>query len=126
MDYFNAYRNLKLSRDDKGVLVAELHCSGGLFLMDAQSHTELGEAFQRIGEYRANKIFILTGAGGEFITDVEATRAWTIYVLRGFSTFSLNALRRLLSFFPSSQVSSEGFSPFLRWLFSCEGLPVFW
>jgi len=71
MDYFNAYRNLKISRDNKGVLVAELHTNGGAFLMTALSHTELGEAFQRIGEDRANKIVILTGAGGEFITDVD-------------------------------------------------------
>ena len=30
-DYFAAYRNLKLSRDAKGVLVAEFHSDGGPF-----------------------------------------------------------------------------------------------
>ena len=39
-DYFAAYRNLKLSRDDKGVLVAEFHSDGGPFIMNAQAHTE--------------------------------------------------------------------------------------
>ena len=70
-DYFAAYRNLKLSRDDKGVLVAEFHSDGGPFIMTAQSHTEFVDAFHRIGQDRANKIVIITGAGGNFIGDVE-------------------------------------------------------
>jgi enoyl-CoA hydratase/carnithine racemase len=69
-DYFNAYHNLKLTRDDKGVLIAEFHTNGGPFIMTAQSHTEFVEAFYRIAQDRANKIVILTGAGG-FITDVD-------------------------------------------------------
>ena len=70
-DYFNAYRHLKLTRDDKGVLVAEFHTSGGPCIMTAQSHTEFVDGFYRISQDRANKIVILTGAGGEFITDVD-------------------------------------------------------
>src|ERR1700756_3862134 len=70
-DYFAAYRHLKLSRDDKGVLVAEFHSDGGAFIMNAQAHTEFVDAFHRIGQDRANKIVILTGAGGNFIGDVE-------------------------------------------------------
>ena len=70
-DYFNAYNNLKLTRDDKGVLVAEVHTNGGPCIMTAQSHTEFVDGFYRISQDRANKIVILTGAGGEFITDVD-------------------------------------------------------
>ncbi|MFZ0519844.1 MAG: hypothetical protein WAL95_02405, partial [Candidatus Acidiferrales bacterium] len=70
-DYLSAYHNLKLARDDKGVLVAEFHTNGGPFIMTAQSHTEFVEAFYRISQDRANKIVILTGAGGEFITNVD-------------------------------------------------------
>jgi enoyl-CoA hydratase/carnithine racemase len=70
-DYLHAYHNLKLTRDDQGVLVAEFHDNGGAFIMTAQAHTEFVEAFYRIAQDRANKIVILTGAGGEFITDVE-------------------------------------------------------
>ena len=70
-DYFATYRNLKLSRDAKGVLVAEFHSDGGQFIMTAQSHTEFVDAFHRIGQDRANKIVIITGAGGNFIGDVE-------------------------------------------------------
>src|SRR2546426_1743674 len=74
-DYINAYQNLKLTRDNKGVLVAEFHTNGGPFIMTAQSHTEFVDAFYRISQDRANKIVILTGAGGDFITDV----AWSSF-----------------------------------------------
>jgi enoyl-CoA hydratase/carnithine racemase len=74
-DYLSAYHNLKLTRDNKGVLVAEFHTSGGPFIMTAQSHTEFVDAFYRISQDRANKIVILTGAGGDFITDV----AWSSF-----------------------------------------------
>jgi len=70
-DYLTAYNNLKLTRDANGVLIAEFHSDGGPFLMTAQSHTEFVDAFYRIGQDRGNKIVILTGAGGQFITDVD-------------------------------------------------------
>jgi enoyl-CoA hydratase/carnithine racemase len=70
-NYFADYPNLKLTRDDKGVLVAEFNANGGPFIMTAQSHTDFVDAFYRISQDRANKIVILTGAGGEFITDVD-------------------------------------------------------
>ncbi len=55
-DYFSAYHNLKLTRDAKGVLVAEFHSNGGPFIMSAQAHPEFVDAFYRIGQDRANKI----------------------------------------------------------------------
>src|SRR6201982_1406884 len=70
-DYFSAYQNLKITRDANGVLVAEFHSNGGPFIMSAPAHTELVDVFYRISQDRANKIVILTGAGGEFITDVD-------------------------------------------------------
>src|SRR6201987_3135414 len=70
-NYFAAYGNLKLTRDAKGILVAQFHSDGGPFIMTAQSHTEFVDAFYRISQDRANKIVILTGAGREFITDVD-------------------------------------------------------
>ena len=57
------------------MLVAEFHANDGPFIMTAQSHTEFVDAFYRISQDRANKIVILTGAGGEFITDV----AWSSF-----------------------------------------------
>ena len=70
-NYFTAYRSLKLTRDAQGVLVAEFHSKGGPFIMSAQAHTEFVDAFYQISQDRANKIVILAGADGEFITDVD-------------------------------------------------------
>src|SRR5882762_8536037 len=70
-DYFAAYRSLKMTRDPNGVLVAEFHNSGGTFIFTAQDQTEFVDAFYRIAQDRANKIVILTGAGGDFIPDID-------------------------------------------------------
>jgi enoyl-CoA hydratase/carnithine racemase len=55
----------------EGVLVAQFHTNGGPFTFTAQDHTELVDAFYRIAQDRANKIVILTGAGGEFIRGID-------------------------------------------------------
>ena len=70
-DYLTAYRSLKLTRDANGVLVVEFHSKGGPFIFTAQDHTEFVDAFYRIAQDRANKIVILTGAGGDFIPEIE-------------------------------------------------------
>jgi enoyl-CoA hydratase/carnithine racemase len=70
-DYLNAYRSLKLTRDAEGVLVAQFHTNGGSFTFTAQDHTEFVDAFYRVGQDRANKIVILTGAGGDFIPSID-------------------------------------------------------
>src|SRR5437879_11641401 len=70
-DYLAAYRSLRLSRDSKGVLVAEFHSNVGPFRFTAQDHTEFVDAFYRIAQDRTNKIVILTGAGGEFIPEID-------------------------------------------------------
>jgi enoyl-CoA hydratase/carnithine racemase len=71
LDYLTAYRSLRLTRDANGVLVVEFHSNGGPLTFTAQAHTEVVDAFYRISQDRANKIVILTGAGGDFITGVE-------------------------------------------------------
>ena len=70
-DYLAAYRSLKLTRDASGVLVVEFHSKGGPFTFTAQDHSEFVDAFYRIAQDRANKIVILTGAGGEFIPEID-------------------------------------------------------
>src|SRR5246127_3126012 len=69
--YLDAYRSLKLTRDAEGVLLAQFHTNGGPLIFTAQDHTEFVEAFYRIAQDRANKIVILTGAGGEFIPGID-------------------------------------------------------
>src|ERR1700756_4406367 len=70
-NYFTAYRNLKLTRDEDGVLVVQFHSSGGPLTFTAEAHTEVVDAFYRISQDRANKIVILTGAGGDFMVGVD-------------------------------------------------------
>jgi enoyl-CoA hydratase/carnithine racemase len=69
--YFSAYKSLRISRDKSGVLIAEFHTKGGPFTFTAQDHTEFVEAFYRISQDRDNKIVILTGAGGQFIQNID-------------------------------------------------------
>ena len=45
LSYFSQYRSLRLTRDDRGVLVAEFHSNGGQFTFTAQDHTEFLDAF---------------------------------------------------------------------------------
>jgi enoyl-CoA hydratase/carnithine racemase len=67
-DYFAAYRSLNLTR---GVLVVGFHSNGGPCTFTAQGHAEVVDAFYRISQDRANKIVILTGAGGNFMIGVD-------------------------------------------------------
>lgn len=69
--YFSAYKSLKLERDDRGVLVVTFHSKGGPLIFTAQDHTEYVDAIYRISQDRANKVVILTGAGGEFIPGID-------------------------------------------------------
>jgi enoyl-CoA hydratase/carnithine racemase len=69
--YFLAYRSVKMTRDPEGILVVQFHTEGGPLTFTAQDHTEFVDAFYRIAQDRANKIVILTGAGGEFIPSID-------------------------------------------------------
>lgn len=53
------------------MLVVEFHSNGGPCTFSALHHTEVVDAFHRIAQDRANKIVILTGAGGDFIIGVD-------------------------------------------------------
>src|SRR5262252_7715170 len=70
-DYFAAYRSLTLTRDTNGVLVVGFHSNGGPCMFTAHDHTEFDDAFYRIAQDRAHQIVILTGAGGEFMPDID-------------------------------------------------------
>jgi enoyl-CoA hydratase/carnithine racemase len=70
-DYFAAYRSMRLTRDAEGVLVVELGNNGRPLIFTARDHTDFVDAFYRIAQDRDNKIAILTGAGGDFIPDID-------------------------------------------------------
>src|SRR5437667_9878169 len=71
--YLAEYRSLKLTRDSEGVLVAEFHSNDGPCTFTAQDHTEFVDAFYRIAQDRATKIVILTGAGGDFLPEIDVS-----------------------------------------------------
>ena len=50
---------------------SKFHSNGGPLTFTAQAHTEVVDAFYRISQDRANKIVILTGAGGDFMIGVD-------------------------------------------------------
>lgn len=69
--YFDDFRGLAMTRDDRGVLVVTINDgSGGPITFTAQDHTEFTEAFYRIAQDRANKVVILTGAG-DFMAGID-------------------------------------------------------
>src|SRR6202162_3960507 len=70
-NYFTAYRSLKLTRDEEGVLVVQFQKNEGPLTFTAEAHTEVVDAFYRISQDRANKIVILTGAGGDYMIGVD-------------------------------------------------------
>jgi enoyl-CoA hydratase/carnithine racemase len=70
-DYFTAYRSLRLTRDDHGLLVVEFHSDGRPLIFTARDHTDFGDAFYRIAQDRANTLVILTGTAGDFIPDID-------------------------------------------------------
>src|SRR6202045_2904768 len=70
-DYFTAYSSLKMTRDARGVLVAEFHTKGGPLTFTARDHTDFVDAFYRIGQDRANAVVIFAGTGGHFIAGID-------------------------------------------------------
>lgn len=69
--YFTAYKGLKCERDADGVLIVTFNRNGGRLVFSAQDHTDFVDAFYRISQDRDNKIVILTGAGGDFISGID-------------------------------------------------------
>ena len=70
-DYFTAYSSLKMTRDARGVLVAEFHTKGEPLTFTARDHTDFVDAFYRIGQDRTNTVVIFTGTGGHFIPAID-------------------------------------------------------
>jgi len=61
--YFQEYENLRMSRDDQGVLLVEMHTDGGPITFTASAHEEFVDAFYDIGRDRENSVVILAGVG---------------------------------------------------------------
>jgi len=69
--YFTQTENMHMSRDDKGVLLVEMNTNGGPLKFNAKAHEEFVDAFYHISRDRDNKIVILTGKGGQWMSDID-------------------------------------------------------
>jgi hypothetical protein len=65
--YFTATPSLRMERSDGGVLTVTFNSRGGTHRFTAADHEAFVDAFYAIGRDRANKVVILTGAGGDWI-----------------------------------------------------------
>lgn len=70
--YRDRYSNIRLSRDEQGVLLMELHTNGGPFVWSAPAHDELGYCFTDIGADRDNKVVVMTGTGDTWCENIDA------------------------------------------------------
>lgn len=77
-DYQDRYRNIALTRDERGILLMKLHTNGGPFVWSGESHEELAYCFADIGADRENRVIVMTGTGDTWCDTID------------FSSFSLN------------------------------------
>jgi enoyl-CoA hydratase/carnithine racemase len=64
-EYATSYRNIRFERTD-GVLEMVFHSNGGPLLWNDDVHTDLVDAFAKVGQDTENRIVILTGTGDAF------------------------------------------------------------
>ncbi len=69
--YFSKYPTIRFERSDDGILVMSLHRDGGSLTFSAAEHDAYVDAFYDVGRDRANRVVVLTGAGGNFITGID-------------------------------------------------------
>lgn len=78
-DYATKYENIRLERDESGILQVTLHTGGKSLVWTAQAHDELAYCFTDIACDPENKVVVLTGAGDSFCSEID------------FSSFSLGS-----------------------------------
>jgi enoyl-CoA hydratase/carnithine racemase len=69
--YFSKYASVRFERDNEGVLTMSLHSKGGPLTFTAAEHEAFVDAFYDVSRDRANKVVILTGAGGDFMPAID-------------------------------------------------------
>jgi enoyl-CoA hydratase/carnithine racemase len=69
--YFTVTPSLRMERSADGVLTVTFNTGGQPFRFGAADHDAFVDAFHAIGRDRGNRIAILTGAGGDWIGDID-------------------------------------------------------
>ncbi|HZZ48782.1 MAG TPA: enoyl-CoA hydratase/isomerase family protein [Pseudonocardia sp.] len=70
-DYATKYENIRLERDDAGVLLVTVHTEGKSLVWTAQAHDELAYCFNDIACDPDNSVVVLTGAGENFCAEID-------------------------------------------------------
>jgi enoyl-CoA hydratase/carnithine racemase len=78
-DYFNAYKNLALSRDANGVLTVRFHTDGGPIVFTGQTHEDFPAALEAISLDKDNKAVVLTGTGDVFMDQIDGDSLGEIF-----------------------------------------------
>lgn len=78
-DYFTAYENLAMTRDDDGVLLVRLHTDGAALTFTGQTHEDLPAALEDIALDRDNTAVVLTGTGDHFVKDIDGPSLGEIF-----------------------------------------------
>lgn len=71
-EYSKSYESVRMVRKD-GIIEVQLHTGGDSLVWGALPHRELPAAFADIGNDRANRVVILTGAGQDFCASRDNT-----------------------------------------------------
>jgi enoyl-CoA hydratase/carnithine racemase len=69
--YFSHYDNLRMSRDEAGVLLLRMHTDDGPIVWNGKTHRDFVDAFYEVGRDRRNRAVVLTGTGAEWMVQID-------------------------------------------------------
>lgn len=78
-DYFGAYKNFAMSRDENGVLILRFHTDGGPIVFTGQTHEDLPRALEDISLDEGNRAMVLTGTGDVFMNQIDGDSLGEIF-----------------------------------------------
>jgi enoyl-CoA hydratase/carnithine racemase len=78
-DYFEAYQNLAMSRDENGVLTLRFHTDGGPVVFTGRTHEDLPKALEEIALDDGNRALVLTGTGDAFMDQIDGPSLGEIF-----------------------------------------------
>ena len=70
-DYATKYENIKLERDEAGILQVTIHSEGKPAVWTSRMHDELAYCFNDISTDVENAVVVLTGVGDSFCADID-------------------------------------------------------
>jgi enoyl-CoA hydratase/carnithine racemase len=77
--YFDAYKNLAMSRDGNGVLTLRFHTDDGPIVFTGQTHEDFPRALEDISLDRDNHAMVLTGTGDVFMDQIDGASLGEIF-----------------------------------------------